>query len=161
MRFIFQHNLLFFFHKCFSSRILFVNQHKIWRHHPNFSVHSLHIYIYFTETVLSPLVGGWWGQGIPRTFTCCMMIITCVPTSGYLKNLGNITTKKKIFLTAIFLLQNSSLLYYGTYIAISHWYNSHQHFARFARWEVSGGTTAVLCCGCFQDLFRTTRSILV
>ena len=26
-----------------------------------------------TETVLSPLVGGWWGQGIARAFTRCMM----------------------------------------------------------------------------------------
>ena len=25
-----------------------------------------------TETVLSPLVGGWWGQGIARAFTSCM-----------------------------------------------------------------------------------------
>ena len=26
-----------------------------------------------TETVLSPLVGGWWGQGIARAFTRCMI----------------------------------------------------------------------------------------
>ena len=26
-----------------------------------------------TETVLSPLVGGWWGQSIAGAFTCCMM----------------------------------------------------------------------------------------
>ena len=26
-----------------------------------------------TEIVLSPLVGGWWGQGIARAFTRCMM----------------------------------------------------------------------------------------
>ena len=26
-----------------------------------------------TETVLSPLVGGWWGQGIARAFTRCIM----------------------------------------------------------------------------------------
>ena len=26
-----------------------------------------------TETLLSPLVGGWWGQGIARAFTHCMM----------------------------------------------------------------------------------------
>ena len=28
-----------------------------------------------TETVLSPLVGGWWGQSIARAFTRCMMKI--------------------------------------------------------------------------------------
>ena len=30
-----------------------------------------------TETVLSPLVGGWWGQSITRAFTRCMMKKDC------------------------------------------------------------------------------------
>ena len=33
------------------------------------------VLIWTIETVLSPLVGGWWGQGITRAFTRCMMKI--------------------------------------------------------------------------------------
>ena len=47
--------------------------------------------LWATETVLSLLVGDWWGQGITRAFTRCMM-------------------KKKWRLTALFITWNTSLV---------------------------------------------------